>query len=134
MGKKDIEEPVPRDLHVVQPYVPPTPFPGHPKKQRDNLYETRETVEISEKIHTKKALEDERDMDDGPVLDEIVHITSLDDDYVALATSPILEKHLNEFREEISDITRPAEKADGNLDLNSMETEFEIISTHNHMA
>ncbi|GKD17840.1 hypothetical protein Tco_1206998 [Tanacetum coccineum] len=116
MGKKDIEEPVPRDLHVVQPYVPPTPFPGHPKKQRDNLYETRETVEISEKIHTKKALEDERDMDD------------------ALATSPILEKHLNELREEISDITRPAEKADGNLDLNSMETEFEIISTHNHMA
>ncbi|GKA47513.1 hypothetical protein Tco_0740396 [Tanacetum coccineum] len=65
MGKKDIEEPVPRDLLVVQPYVPHTPFPGHPKKQKDNPYKTRETIGIPEKIHTKKAQEDERDMDDG---------------------------------------------------------------------
>ncbi|GJY72618.1 hypothetical protein Tco_0476321 [Tanacetum coccineum] len=222
MGKKDMEEPVPRDLLVVQPYVPPMPFPGHPKKQKDNPYKTHETIGIPEKIHTKKAQEDEGDIDDGwditikdikrlsqiliptihtlpnlkpvvqpymprgPVRDEVrvvrekeleydiplqngemqsltpqtVHITPLDDDYVAPATRPLLEKHLNEFGEEISDITRVAEKADGNLvndvkkrsnmiktydfetfiwkllhqDLNSKETEFEISSTHNHMV
>ncbi|GJR64388.1 gag-pol polyprotein [Tanacetum coccineum] len=32
IGKKDMKEPVPRDLLVVQPYVPPTPFLGHLKK------------------------------------------------------------------------------------------------------
>ncbi|GKC27867.1 hypothetical protein Tco_1035161 [Tanacetum coccineum] len=57
MGKKDMKEPVPYDLPVVQPYVPPTPFPGHLKKQNDNPYKTRETVctiGIPEKIHKKE--------------------------------------------------------------------------------
>ncbi|GJY07713.1 hypothetical protein Tco_0374767 [Tanacetum coccineum] len=44
MGKKDMKKPVPLDLLVVQPYVPPTLFPGHLKKQKDNPYKTRETV------------------------------------------------------------------------------------------
>ncbi|GJV45935.1 reverse transcriptase domain-containing protein [Tanacetum coccineum] len=155
MGKKYMEELVPRDFPVVQPYVPPTPFPGHLKKQKDNPYKTRETVGIPEKIHTKKAQEDEGDMDDGPVHDEVkvvrekeleydiplqngemqsltpqtVHITPLDDDYVAPATNPILEKYLNEFREEISDITRVAEKADGNL-FNDVKELSDIIQTY----
>ncbi|GJX04782.1 hypothetical protein Tco_0190698 [Tanacetum coccineum] len=143
---------------------------GHLKKQKDEPYKTREIVGIPEEIHTKKAQEEEGDMDDGwditikdveslrqilipsihtlpnlehvvqlymsqgPVRDETVHITPLDDDYVASATSPILEKHLNKLGEEIYDITRVVEKADGNLDLNSKETKFEIISTHNHMV
>ncbi|GKA06950.1 hypothetical protein Tco_0686174 [Tanacetum coccineum] len=41
---------------------------GHLKKQKDNPYKTRETVcmiGIPEKIHKKKAQEDEGDMDDG---------------------------------------------------------------------
>nr|GEV66975.1 hypothetical protein [Tanacetum cinerariifolium] len=65
IGKKDMEELVPRDLPVVQPYVPPTLFPGHYKKQKDNPYKTREIVGIPKKIHTKKAQEDEGDMDDS---------------------------------------------------------------------
>ncbi|GKC82822.1 hypothetical protein Tco_1138539 [Tanacetum coccineum] len=32
IGKKDMKEPVPRDLLIVQSYVPPTPFPEHLKK------------------------------------------------------------------------------------------------------
>ncbi|GJZ62239.1 hypothetical protein Tco_0618376 [Tanacetum coccineum] len=161
MGKKDMEDLVPHDLPIVQPYFPPTPFPGHPKKQKDNPYKTRETVGIPEKIPTKKAQEDEGDIDDGwditikdikrlrqilihtlpnlkpmvqpymprgPAYDEIVHITPLDDDYVAPATSPILEKHLNKFGEEIYDITRVAEKADGNL-VNDVKELSDIIKT-----
>nr|GEU81562.1 hypothetical protein [Tanacetum cinerariifolium] len=68
MGKKDMKEPVPRDLPVVQPYVPPTPFPGHLKKQKDNPYKTRETIcmiGFPDKIHKEKAQEDEENMDDG---------------------------------------------------------------------
>ncbi|GJT07182.1 hypothetical protein Tco_0841644 [Tanacetum coccineum] len=168
MGKKYMKEPVPRDLSVIQPYVPPTPFPRHLKKQKDNPYKTRKTVCMIgclEKIHKKKDLGDERDMDDGwditiedverlrqiltptihtlpnlepmvqpymplgPVHDEAkvvreeeldiplqdgvlqpltpqtVHITLPDDDYVAPATNPILDKHFNEFGNELFDMT-----------------------------
>ncbi|GJR21494.1 hypothetical protein Tco_0970021 [Tanacetum coccineum] len=41
MGKKDMKEPVPRNLPVVQPYVSPMQFPGHRKKRKDNPYKTR---------------------------------------------------------------------------------------------
>ncbi|GKB38140.1 hypothetical protein Tco_0883082 [Tanacetum coccineum] len=43
---------------------------------------------------------------------QTTHITPPND--VALATSPILDKHSNEFGEEFSDITRVAEMANGN--------------------
>ncbi|GKC62001.1 hypothetical protein Tco_1089599 [Tanacetum coccineum] len=65
---------------------------------------------------------------------QIVHITSLDDDYVALATSPILTKHLNKFGEEFSDITRVAEKADGNplmMILTTRRRKSQITLTRN---
>nr|GEW03782.1 hypothetical protein [Tanacetum cinerariifolium] len=42
------------------------------------------------------------------------YVTPLDDAYVAPATSPTLDKRLNEFRKECFDITRVAEKAGGN--------------------
>ncbi|GKA89011.1 hypothetical protein Tco_0810823 [Tanacetum coccineum] len=68
----------------------------------------------------KAAREEEQDNDiplqDGimrPLTHKTAHITPPDD--VAPATSPILDKHLNEFREEFSDITRVAKKANGNL-------------------
>ncbi|GJZ19650.1 hypothetical protein Tco_0556240 [Tanacetum coccineum] len=66
--QKDIKDLVPRDLLVVHPYVPPTLFPGHLKEQKGNSYKTYETVcmiGIPQKIHKKKAQEDEGDMDDG---------------------------------------------------------------------
>nr|GEV69816.1 hypothetical protein [Tanacetum cinerariifolium] len=85
---------------VVQPYMPREPV-------RDEVKVVRETE-----------LEYDIPLQNGAMQSltpQIVYITSLDDDYVALATSPILEKHLNKFGEKISDITRVAEKADGNL-------------------
>ncbi|GJX11182.1 hypothetical protein Tco_0201041 [Tanacetum coccineum] len=167
MGKKDMKEPVPRDFLVVQPYVPPTPFPGHLKKLKDNLYKTRETIcmiRSPEKIHKKKAHKDNEDMDDGwdimiedverlrqiltptihtlPNLEPVVHsymplglvsdkakvtvhITPPDDDYVAPATNPILEKHLNEFGKEFFYMTRVDENGNFIEDIKELS-----IKTH----
>ncbi|GJU85893.1 hypothetical protein Tco_1293439 [Tanacetum coccineum] len=192
IGKKDMKEPVPRNLLVVQPYVPPTPFSGYLKKQKDNPYKTRKTVcmiKSPENIHKKKAQEDEWDIDDSwkimakdverlrhiltpivhtlpnfelvvqpympidpvrdakvkkeeehdynitlqdgimqPLTPKTVHITLYDDDCVAPATNPILDKHLNEF----FDTTGVNENADGNFieDTNEIsiitDVEFEI--------
>ncbi|GKB50783.1 hypothetical protein Tco_0901536 [Tanacetum coccineum] len=47
-----------------------------------------------------------------PLTSHTTHITPPDD--VAPATSPILDKHSNKFREEFYDITRVVEMADGN--------------------
>ncbi|GJX45369.1 hypothetical protein Tco_0262045 [Tanacetum coccineum] len=63
MGKKYMKEPVPRNFLVVQPYVPPTPFPGHLKKRKDNPYKTRETICMIG--IPKKIQEDEGVIDDG---------------------------------------------------------------------
>ncbi|GJR89381.1 hypothetical protein Tco_0213392 [Tanacetum coccineum] len=133
MGKESVKEVVPRDLPVVQTYAPPTPFLGHLKGQIWSPYKTRETVcmiENPEEIHKMKAQEVEGDMDDGwditdydiplhdgvmqPLTPQKVHITPPDDDYVARATSPTLDKQLNEFGEECFDITRVADKVNGN--------------------
>ncbi|GJS92802.1 hypothetical protein Tco_0799770 [Tanacetum coccineum] len=179
MGKEKMKEPVPRNLPVVQTYVPPTPFLGHLKGQMGSPYRTRETVcmiGIPEEIHKMKAQEDEGNTDDGwditvkdvdrlrkiltptihtlpnlepmvqlymplgpvhnkekvvreeeqdydiplqdgvmqPLTPQTVHITPPDDDYVALGTNPILNKHLNEFGEEFFDKIRVFEKIDSN--------------------
>ncbi|GKC08140.1 hypothetical protein Tco_0999750 [Tanacetum coccineum] len=74
-------------------------------------------------FHDKEKIvrEEEQDYDiplhDGviqPLTPQTVHITPPDDDYVAPATSPTLDKQLNEFGKECSDITRVAEKENGN--------------------
>ncbi|GKB66860.1 hypothetical protein Tco_0928272 [Tanacetum coccineum] len=49
-----------------------------------------------------------------PLTPQTVHITPLDDNYVALATNPILNKHLNDFGEEFVDNTRVSKKIDSN--------------------
>ncbi|GJZ75239.1 hypothetical protein Tco_0639704 [Tanacetum coccineum] len=56
------------------------------------------------------------------------HITPRDDDYVAPATSPTLDKLFNEFGKECSDITRVAKMADGNPVKNIKELS-DIIKT-----
>nr|GEV02469.1 hypothetical protein [Tanacetum cinerariifolium] len=70
-------------------------------------------------VHDKEKIgrEEEQDYDiplpDGvmqPLAPQTVHITPPDDDYVAPATSPILDKQLNEFRKECFAITRVIEK------------------------
>ncbi|GJU19108.1 hypothetical protein Tco_1147074 [Tanacetum coccineum] len=58
MGKENMKEPVPRNL-------PPTPFPGHLKKQMGSPYRTHETVRITgnpEEIHNEKAQEEDMDV------------------------------------------------------------------------
>ncbi|GJT48998.1 hypothetical protein Tco_0975155 [Tanacetum coccineum] len=167
IGKENVKEPVPRDLPVVQTYVPPTQFLGNPYRTREIIC----AIGIPEEIH-----EDEGDMNDGcditvddverlrkiltpsihtlpnlkpivqpymplglvcnkakvvreeeqdydiplqdhvmqPLTPQTVHITPPDDDYVASATNPILNKHLNEFGEEFADNTRVFEKIDSN--------------------
>ncbi|GJX22638.1 hypothetical protein Tco_0227083 [Tanacetum coccineum] len=66
-------------------------------------------------VHDKEKIikEEKHDYDiplhDGvmqPSAPQTVHITPPDDDYVAPATNPILDKQLNEFRKVFSDITR----------------------------
>ncbi|GJT33203.1 reverse transcriptase domain-containing protein [Tanacetum coccineum] len=49
-----------------------------------------------------------------PLTPQTVHVTSPDDNYVAPATNPILNKHLNEFEEEFANKTRVSEKIDSN--------------------
>ncbi|GKA18269.1 hypothetical protein Tco_0698106 [Tanacetum coccineum] len=49
-----------------------------------------------------------------PLTPQTVHITPPDDDYVAPATNPILNKHLNEFGEEFADNTRVYKKINSN--------------------
>ncbi|GKD07847.1 hypothetical protein Tco_1187532 [Tanacetum coccineum] len=80
---------LPNPEPVVQPYMPLGP------------------------VHDKEKIIKEEEQDyDIPLHD--VHITLPDDDYVAPATSPTLDKQLNEFGKECSDITRVAEKENGN--------------------
>ncbi|GJR21493.1 hypothetical protein Tco_0970020 [Tanacetum coccineum] len=55
-----------------------------------------------------------------PLTPQIVHITSPDDDYVAPATNPILDKHLNEF-----DMTRVDENGNFMEDIKEL-----LIKTH----
>ncbi|GJX54820.1 hypothetical protein Tco_0283189 [Tanacetum coccineum] len=138
MGKENVKDPVPRNLPVVQTYIPLTSFLG-------SRYRTPKTIcaiGIPREIQ-----EDDGDMNDAcdimieeverlrkilissihtlpdlkPIVsrnatfDPSVHITPLDGDYVAPATNPILNKHLNEFREEFADNTRVSEKIYSNL-------------------
>ncbi|GJU40343.1 hypothetical protein Tco_1193300 [Tanacetum coccineum] len=134
MGKENVKETVPRDLPVVHTYVPPMKFLGSPSR----THETVCMMGIPEEIHKMKAQEDEGNTNEGPVHDkekvvkekehgydiplqdhvmqpltpQTVHITPPDDNYVALATNPILNKHLNEFGEEFANNTRVSKKID----------------------
>ncbi|GKD92291.1 hypothetical protein Tco_1372128 [Tanacetum coccineum] len=49
-----------------------------------------------------------------PLTPQTVHITQPDEDYVAPATNPILNKHLNKFGEEFTDNTRVSKIIDSN--------------------
>ncbi|GJW73871.1 hypothetical protein Tco_0133241 [Tanacetum coccineum] len=61
-----------------------------------------------------------------PLTPQTVHITPPDDDYVASATNPILNKHLNEFGEEFADNTRVSE----NIDSNPVNDLKELLNTY----
>ncbi|GJY17525.1 hypothetical protein Tco_0389016 [Tanacetum coccineum] len=91
-------------------------------------------VERLRLVHDKEKIvrKEEHDYDiplrDGvmqPLTPQTVHITPPDDDYVAPATSPTLDKQLNEFGKECSDITRVAKKANCNL-VNDVKELYDI--------
>ncbi|GKD05106.1 hypothetical protein Tco_1180080 [Tanacetum coccineum] len=87
------------DMDFVQPYMP------------------LGSVHDKEKFVRKEEQDYNIPLHDGvmqTLTPQTVHITPPDDDYVAHATSPTLDKQLNEFGEECSDITRVADKANGN--------------------
>ncbi|GKA62673.1 hypothetical protein Tco_0762192 [Tanacetum coccineum] len=64
--KEDMKELVPRDLPIVHLYVPPMPFLGRLKEQKGNPYKIHEIVcMIGNLEKTRKAQEDERDMEYG---------------------------------------------------------------------
>ncbi|GJS51575.1 hypothetical protein Tco_0624937, partial [Tanacetum coccineum] len=99
IGEENMKEPVPREL-------PPTPFLGHLKEEIGPVHD-------KEKIVRKEEQDYDIPLHDGvmqPLTPQKVHITPPDDDYVARATSPTLDKQLNEFEEECFDITRVADK------------------------
>ncbi|GJY47564.1 hypothetical protein Tco_0436627 [Tanacetum coccineum] len=179
MGKENVKEPVPRDLPVVQTYVPPTQFIGNPYRTHEIICAIGIPKEIHEdegdmnngcnimvddverlrkiltpSIHTlpnlepivqpymplrlvcnkaKVVREKEKDYDIPlqdhimqPLTPQTVHIAPPDDDYVAPATNTILNKLLNEFREEFADNTRVSEKIDSNP-INDLK---EILKTY----
>nr|GEY58642.1 hypothetical protein [Tanacetum cinerariifolium] len=61
MGKENVKEPVPRDLPVVQTYVPTMKFLGSPSRTHESIC----MMGIPKEIHKIKAHEDEGNTDDG---------------------------------------------------------------------
>ncbi|GKA14562.1 hypothetical protein Tco_0694208 [Tanacetum coccineum] len=137
MGKENVKEPVPRDLSVVQTYVPLMPFLGDP-------YRTRKTIcaiGIPEEIQ-----EDEGYMNDGcditvedverlrkiltPSIHTLPKLKPIVQPYMPLGLVcnkakvvreeeqdydiTLQDHHLNEFREAFADNTRVFEKIDSN--------------------
>ncbi|GJV13292.1 hypothetical protein Tco_1354833 [Tanacetum coccineum] len=84
---------------VVQPYM--SLGPVHDKEKIIREYEQDYDIPLHDGVMQ-------------PLTPQTIHITLPDDDYVAPATSPTLDKQLNEFGKEYSDITRVSEMADGN--------------------
>ncbi|GJT07317.1 zf-CCHC domain-containing protein [Tanacetum coccineum] len=80
-------------------------------------YVTRGSVYDKEKVIREKEQDYDIPLQDHvmqPLTPQIVHITPPDDNYVAPATNPILNKHLNEFGEEFANNTKVFEKIDSN--------------------
>ncbi|GJV60730.1 putative ribonuclease H-like domain-containing protein [Tanacetum coccineum] len=86
-------------------------------------------------VHDKEKVVREKEQDyDIPLQDHVmqhltpqtVHITPLGDNYVAPATNPILNKHLNEFGEEFANNTRVSK----NIDSNPVNDLKELLKTY----
>nr|GEX60993.1 hypothetical protein [Tanacetum cinerariifolium] len=142
MGKENLKEPVPHDLPVVQTYVPPPKFlvknvdrfrkiltptihtlPN--LKPMVQSYVTRGLVHDKEKVIREKEQDYDIPIKDHvmhPLTPQTVHIPPPDDNYVAPATNPILNKHLNEYGEEFANNTRVSKKIDSNpaIDLKEL--------------
>ncbi|GKC53857.1 hypothetical protein Tco_1076602 [Tanacetum coccineum] len=99
---------------VVQPYMPLGPVRDKAKVIREEEHDY--DIPLQDDVVQ-------------PLIPQAVHITLPDDDYVASATNPILDKHLNEFRNELFDITGVDENGS-----NSKEMKFEVTSTRSYVV
>ncbi|GKA12981.1 reverse transcriptase domain-containing protein [Tanacetum coccineum] len=80
-------------------------------------YVTRGLAHDKEKVAREKEQDYDIPLQDHvmqPLTPQTVHITPPGDNYVAPATNPILNKHLNEFGEEFANNTRVFKKIDSN--------------------
>ncbi|GJV83843.1 hypothetical protein Tco_1523741 [Tanacetum coccineum] len=92
---------------IVQPYMPL----GLVYNKAKVVREEEQDYDITLQDHVMQ-----------PLTPQTVHITPPDDDYVAPATNPIFNKHLNEFGDEFANNTRVSKKIDSNPinDLNEL--------------
>ncbi|GJS05673.1 hypothetical protein Tco_0322181 [Tanacetum coccineum] len=79
------------------------------------------TVEDVERIRKFFYVPDEIDEIVQPLIPESIHTTPPNDDYVAPATKPILDKLLEEFGDEILNVATIDEEADPTKDLEELE-------------
>ncbi|GJV59397.1 hypothetical protein Tco_1465497 [Tanacetum coccineum] len=84
---------------MVQPYMPP----GLVNNKAKVVRKKEPNYDIPLQDHVMK-----------PLTPQTGNITPPDDDYVASATNPILNNHLNEFGEEFADNTRVSKKINCN--------------------
>ncbi|GJR82818.1 hypothetical protein Tco_0153603 [Tanacetum coccineum] len=155
MGKESVKELVPHNLppmpflghlkaHIGSPNITcktvcmiENPGEVHKLKAREDKgdRDVMQSDMLLGPIHDKEEIIREQDYDiplqDGmmqPLTPQTVHIKPPNDDYVAPATSPTLDKQLNEFGMECTNITRIAEMADGNP-VNDIKELSDIIMT-----
>nr|GEV41965.1 hypothetical protein [Tanacetum cinerariifolium] len=127
IGKNDMKELVPRNLPIEHPYEEPTPFPGRLKGQKVvQPYMPLSPFRDKANVANEEELDIDIPLQDGVMQLMTAYITPLGD--VASATIPILDKHLNEFEEDFSDITKVVEMRDGNS-INDVKGLSDIIKT-----
>ncbi|GJU43169.1 hypothetical protein Tco_1200435 [Tanacetum coccineum] len=94
-------------------------------------YVTRGPVHDKEKVVREKEHDYDIPLQDHvmqPLTSQTVHITPPDDNYLATVTNPILNKHLNEFKEEFTNNTRVFKKIDSNP-INDLK---ELLKTYDY--
>ncbi|GJV93380.1 NUDIX hydrolase 6-like protein [Tanacetum coccineum] len=79
------------------------------------------TIEDVERIRKFFNVPDEIDKIVQPLIPEPIHTTPLNDDYVAPATKSILDELLEEFRDDILNVTMVDEEANPTKDLEELE-------------
>ncbi|GKC89190.1 hypothetical protein Tco_1149839 [Tanacetum coccineum] len=159
MGKENMKEPVPRDLpptlflgHLKEQigemdvgwditvegverlwqFFTPTIHTLPNLEPVVQPYMSLGRVHDKEKIIRGEEHDYDIPLQDGtmqPLTPQTLHITPPDYDYVALATSPILDKQLIKFGKECFDITRVVEMADGNP-VKDIKELSDIIKTY----
>nr|GFC70955.1 hypothetical protein [Tanacetum cinerariifolium] len=105
-----------KDVERLRQFITPTIYTLLNREPIVQPYMSLGLVHDKEKIIREEEQDYDIPLHDGvqPSTPQIVHITPSDDDYVAPATNLILDKQLNKFRKEFTDITKVSKKANCN--------------------